>query len=62
MVNTIILITKQFIYVKRCLKQNLQFVELAMVINRMKNVEAYIAKKNGTMNKHNKKWLMYDLV
>ena len=62
MINTIILIVKQFIYAKKCLIQKLNFLELVSAITRMKNVEEYIAKKNGKIQKHNKKWLMYDQV
>ena len=62
MVNMILLITKHFIYIKRCLKEKLRFIELSTVITQYKNIEAVIAKKNLKTQKRDQKWLMYDKV
>ena len=62
MINTILLIAKYYIYVKRCLKEDLRFIELTTMITQYKNIEAYIAKKNQKSKNHNQKWLMYDKI
>ena len=62
MINTIILITKHFIYVKRCLQHSLNFTELIASISEFKNLEYVIAQRKRIQSKHQKKWLMYDLV
>ena len=62
MVNTIILITKHYIYVKRCLQDRLHFVELIQTISDYKNLESIIAYRNQKSKKHKAKWLMYDCV
>ena len=62
MVNTIILIIKHFIYQKKCLQENLHFQQLIEIVTQTKMLEAIVAKKKRMLEKHHKKWLMYDKV
>ena len=65
MVNTIILIAKNFIYTKRCLQEPLLFSALIVNISNYKNIEERIVKTNISVKsskKHKNKWLMYDKV
>ena len=62
MVNMIILIAKQYIYAKKCLNQKLCFVKLIENITQMKNLEGFIAKRNKNIEKHERKWCMYDRI
>ena len=55
-VNFICLLTKQFIYRQRCLKQTMNFLTLKTYIQRVKTIECYIAKKNNKLGIHTKKW------
>ena len=54
--NLVCLITKQYIYSKRCLKQSLEFFECKNIILNTRNIEKYIAIKNGNIEKHQRKW------
>ena len=54
--NFICLITKQFIYQQRCLKQQLCFYTLKTRIRNIENMEKYIAIKNARLGTHNRKW------
>ena len=62
MVNTIILITKQFIYAKRCLGKELTFLELAQSIAQTRKIEEFIARKNNKLKIHVNKWQLYDRI
>ncbi len=55
-VNTIVLITMQYIYSCRCLKAIPNFHQLKWKILDMHNIEKYIAVKNDKLPKHLKKW------
>ena len=59
-INFICLLTKQFIYRQRCAKESLTFTVLKNYVERMKNIEKYIAIKNNKMRVYNKKWLAND--
>ena len=62
MVNTIILIVKQYIYAKKCMNENLEFSQIINMISRTKAIEGYIAHKRNNSKKHQEKWCMYDTV
>ena len=62
LVNTILLITKQFFYARKCLKEPLNFASLAHKISGYRNLEFISAIKNHKMWKFNQKWHIYDLV
>ncbi len=55
-VNSICLITLQYIYGCRCLKKLPNFAQLKSKISDEQNVEKYIATKNNKLDKHRKKW------
>ena len=57
-VNFLCLVTKQYIYRQRCLKQDLNINELLSIFNSIENMEKYIAVKNNNLVKHSKKWLL----
>ena len=61
-VNTIILITKQFIYAKKSLAEKLNVNCLLYKISNYRNLERYTAIKNNHLMKFEKKWSIYDLV
>ena len=54
--NFIALVTKLYIYTKRCLKTELNFIELRNLVLRYKNIEKYIAECNGKISRYHKKW------
>ena len=54
--NFIGLVTKQFIYRKRCAQEQLNFVELRNQIYQNRNFEKYYAMKNNHMSVFQKKW------
>ena len=54
--NYICLLTKQYIYKQRCLKQKLSLEELCIRIYYYKNIEKFIATKNNCLEKFRKKW------
>ena len=62
LVNLIILMTKYYIYVQRCLKKKLNFIELATQVAHMRSLEEAIAKKQGKQNNFIRKWSIYDLI
>ena len=62
MVNTIILITKQYIYSTKCLQNTLSFRNLITKISQYKTMEEIVAKKSNKLNVHNRKWYLYDLL
>ena len=55
-VNSICLVTLQYIYGSRCLKKIPNFAQLKSLILDEQNVEKYIATKNNNLAKHMKKW------
>ncbi len=55
-INTMCLITLQYIYSCRCLKVIPNFACLKTKILDIQNIEKYIATKNDKMKKHNAKW------
>ena len=55
-INFIVLITKQYIYRQRCMKKELVFNHLKAEINRIEQMEKYIAIKNDKFNIHVRKW------
>ena len=55
-INMICLIVKQYIYSSRCLKIIPNFQNLKQKIIEYHNVEKYLAKRIGKIEKHNKKW------
>ena len=62
LVNTIVLIAKQYIYATKCLEKQLSFFQLSSKINQVREIEKYIAKKNNTMSKFQARWQIYDKV
>ena len=62
MVNTIILITKQYIYACKCKNELPNFGQLAHKTNYYKNLEAISAKNAKKPKFHDKKWHMYQIV
>lgn len=55
-INTIILITKQYIYSVKCRSKNLNMIELVVSIKSMERIEKEIARQNGQLRKHELKW------
>ncbi len=55
-VNTIGLITLQYLYASRCLKRIPNFAQLKLKILDVQNIEKYIAIKNNRIKKHEIKW------
>ena len=55
-VNFICLVTKQFIYRQRCLKENLIFPNWRNYVSNIKNIEKYIAIKNNRLKYHLNNW------
>ena len=55
----IILETKRYIYVAKCLDQKLSVLNLLANINHLSKVEKIIANKNNRMNYYEKKWQKY---
>ena len=62
MVNTILLIVKQYIYATRCLSEQLSFSKMLQKIQMHKIMEEIIAERRNLSTKIKKKWLMYDMV
>ena len=62
MINTIILIAKQYIYSAKCLQEKISFQALVCKINRYKNSKYLSAKKNKRTKEHENKWMLYDKV
>ena len=62
MINCIILVTKYYIYVQRCLRNRLKFTEVIQAITKYKNIEKKVAHKLKLTDKHNNKWHMYDMI
>ena len=63
MIDTILLITKQYIYAKKCLQEDISFIDLAHHINVYRELEkqyCYSIKKSTVH--HSRKWHLYDLI
>ena len=55
-INFICLLVKQFIYSSRCLGNELIFAKLKAHVNKVQNIEKYIALKHNRIEKHLLKW------
>ena len=55
-INTVVLITKQYLYARRCLGQSIAFTPLKEYILYYKSLEKYNASINGQMLAHQRKW------
>ena len=62
MVNTILLITKYYIYVQRCLKNSLSFTGVLQSIQKYKRIEEMSAVILQKSKKIKTKWQMYDML
>ena len=62
LVNTVILITKYYVYAQRCKGNKLNFTELVKAITRYKSTELAVAHKIGKTKKYVNKWCMFDMV
>ena len=62
LVNMIILITKSFLYVKRCLQETPQFIKLINYIAQYKKIEYFASKKINCARQIQSKWQMYDMM
>ena len=56
-VNFLCLVVKQYIYSQRCFNEKLNWQHAKAAINRIENIEKYIAIKNNKVEVHNRKWL-----
>ena len=56
--NFLCLLLKQYIYKQRCLGKPLAFISYKTLVNSIRNIEKFIAIKNGKVLKHNKKWFI----
>ena len=55
-VNTIILLTKQYLYATYCMKEQCKFINLLSKIRELQQAERELAVSTGKLTKHNKKW------
>ena len=62
LVNTILTLTKQFIYATRCLNKLLNFLQLMHKVQEHRQIEHIIARKNRNIPKFEAKWSIYTLV
>ena len=62
MVNVIIRIVKFYIYIQRTKKESVSIIEVIKFISKYKRIEDIGAKCTKTVNKHIKKWAMYDML
>ena len=62
LVNTIILIAKYYIFVQKVKSDELSFQALICSISKYKRIEEIIAIRSGKLNKHRKKWKMYERI
>ena len=60
MVNTIVLLTKHYIYVQKCYNEPLSFVGFIRKITQYKNMEIFNSKKHGNILKVQYKWCMFE--
>ena len=54
--NFICLLFKQYIYRQRCIGDKLNLEKFIFIVNSSKNIERYIAVKNGNERKYRQKW------
>ena len=54
--NTILLISKHYIYSTKCLKKSLNIIECTRRIEKIRQYEHYYAMKTNNVKKHLKKW------
>ena len=59
LVNFLVLIVKQYIHAKKCLKESLDFKEIVKKFQSMYKREKYNALYNNKMNHHQRKWAPY---
>lgn len=62
LINTILLITKQYIYRTKCQKGNLNLMSLITQICHYQKIEAEIAKDKNISPKHERKWALFILM
>ena len=55
-VNFLCLITKQYIYAKKCLGKFVHFTGIVQKFKLVQSMEKYIAIKNDRLSYHSKKW------
>ena len=55
-INTVITVVKQYIYVKKCLKEDISFIGMLPRVINYRKTEGLIAHKNNKMARHIKKW------
>ena len=62
LLNTLILITKHYIYATKCNKEDhtLRFLSLTQRFYEMQNIERIIALRNNKWHKYNRKWTPLD--
>ena len=54
--NFICLLFKQYVYRQRCLGRNLNFTDFNVYVKEIEYMEKYIATKNNSLGKHQRKW------
>ena len=62
LINTIILVTKYYLYSQKVRKEMPRFLGLLKAISKYKKIEQNIARRNANSEYHNKKWEMYDMI
>ena len=60
-INFLCLLTKQYVYRQRCLKEAIHFPVLKEIIYQVENIEKYVAIKNNRLRKHRRKWLQFPI-
>ena len=56
LINTVLLITKQYIYATKCLKEELSFMVLAQKLYEMQNLERIVTLRNNRYMRFVRKW------
>ena len=59
LINTIILIAKQYIYAQKCANEQLNFAQITQKVHNMYLDEKFISKKKNAQHKNNVKWKLY---
>ena len=59
-VNTIVLVIKQFVYAQKCLGKQFTKRQIVQKIKERYQFEKFNAKCNGTVNKTQEKWRLYN--
>ena len=60
MINTIVLVTKYYVYSQHMQKKELNFIGFIKCTEKYKRIEYIVAKRSKNIKKHNNKWHMYD--